>query len=290
MNLVSDMTPPHSLTHTHTLPLPSLVIIIFTQLTILQLTYAQNILEYWGFFVMFFSPEFKQLVAVESEKIVVSTTEVVSKIVAAESQKICEVLLESNKEILKCLLQKLSTRADQSTPTSHSVRSTEDSFSTPVRKLINSSISNDDVMLVSKSTETPFLSSSPQTSSEQLHSPEQVYMNYPKLHVLNKIGTLASKLSREAYFGTTLMSRCTVYGTRPALPLQKVKALKSFLITSFKFNKSALEFEPYWKYCVDAINHSCNFIRKQKSMTQDSQPPICDIKFEPCMEDDCYEL
>ena len=39
--------------------------------------------------IIFFSPEFKQLFAVESEKIAESTEEVVSKIVAGESVNCC---------------------------------------------------------------------------------------------------------------------------------------------------------------------------------------------------------
>ena len=72
-----------------------------------------------------------------------------------------------------------------------------------------------------------------------------------------------------------------MYGTRgwPALPLPKVKALK--------LSKLPFEFESHWKCYVEAINHVCNFITKQKSVTQDFQPPITsDIKFEPYLDYD----
>ena len=94
-------------------------------------------------------------------------------------------------------------------------------------------------------------------------SPEDVLMKYPKLNNLSRIGAMSAKLAREFYFGKNLMARSTVYGCRdrPPLPKQQVEQLKVFLMNTFKFNKGP-DFESHWRYCIDAINHSCAAIRK----------------------------
>ena len=107
-----------------------------------------------------------------------------------------------------------------------------------------------------------YKNNSPEADND-LVSNEDVLLRYPKLNTLCKVGSLAAKLAREAYFGKDLMTKCSVFGARgrPSLPAPQLKHMKSFLINRFKFNKAPQEFEPHWKFCIDAINHSCNFLR-----------------------------
>ena len=97
-----------------------------------------------------------------------------------------------------------------------------------------------------------------------LLSPEAIIARYPRLLTLSKIGTLSVKLAKESYFGIELMSTCTVYGCRgkPALPKEILMKMKSFLLQYFNCTKCPEDFEVHWRYCVDAINHACNSMRK----------------------------
>ena len=61
------------------------------------------------------------------------------------------------------------------------------------------------------------------------------------------IGRLAVRLASEAYFGTELLKKCSVYGfnNREALPRDGVMALKDKLIAVFlQYVASPAEFEP----------------------------------------------
>ena len=73
---------------------------------------------------------------------------------------------------------------------------------------------------------------------------------------------MSAKLAREFYFGKDLMAKSTVYGCRdrPPLPKQQVEV---FLMNTFK----GPDFESHWRYCIEAINHSCAAIRKSMLAT-----------------------
>ena len=67
---------------------------------------------------------------------------------------------------------------------------------------------------------------------KNLSSPEQILCKYQhKLLPHGKIGELAVKLAKEAYFGEAVMKKCTVMGhrDRPGLPTKTLTQLKRFL-------------------------------------------------------------
>ena len=100
---------------------------------------------------------------------------------------------------------------------------------------------------------------------QRLHDSEEVVRLNPKLLALSSIGRLAVKLAREAYFGQTLMSQCTVYGYKglPALPKDSLLQLKNKLLSLHpQFLNTPVEFESYWKTAVDALNYA---MAKQRS-------------------------
>ena len=81
---------------------------------------------------------------------------------------------------------------------------------------------------------------------------------------LSKTGSLACKLAREAYFGSAVMQRSTVYGCqdKPPLPKDKLEKFKKTLFSLHpEFRSSPQEFEPIWKTATDAINHACSSLR-----------------------------
>ena len=88
-------------------------------------------------------------------------------------------------------------------------------------------------------------------SKDILQTPTSVLARYPKLRGVTKAGKLAVKLGREAFFGETIMKRCTVYGCRglPPLPKKELHALKHTMIAVFAGSHSPAEFEQIWKQC-----------------------------------------
>ena len=101
---------------------------------------------------------------------------------------------------------------------------------------------------------------------QELLSPEEVVAKYKRMMPLSKIGRLAVKLARESFFGEELMKSSTVFGCqdKPALPKEKLGELKLFLIEQNpQFRRAPEEFEPFWKTCVDSINHACANLHKK---------------------------
>ena len=71
------------------------------------------------------------------------------------------------------------------------------------------------------------------------------------------------RLAREVYFGTEVMSRCTLSGfcDLPGLPVVELGELKQTVFLQFpQFWQNAVEFEPLWSKCTDSINQSCKKI------------------------------
>ena len=97
--------------------------------------------------------------------------------------------------------------------------------------------------------------------------PEFILQKYSKLRGKAKAGQLVVKLAKEAFFGTDVMTRCTVNGRRqlPGLPLSELNSLKQMLFQQFpEFWGNSAEFEEVWAVCVDALNQSCKHLRTQK--------------------------
>ena len=106
----------------------------------------------------------------------------------------------------------------------------------------------------------------PSTSIQksQLREPDEVLRQYYKLKTECKIGTLAVKLAREAFFGPEVLAKCTVVGCRelPALPIEEVQQLKKFLFAQFPtYWKNVAGFESLWAICVTSINQCCKLLR-----------------------------
>ena len=79
-----------------------------------------------------------------------------------------------------------------------------------------------------------------------LQTPTSVLARYPNLlRGVTKVRKLAGKLGREAFFGETIMKRCTEYGCRGLPPLLKFElhVLKDTMIAVFAGSHSPAEFE-----------------------------------------------
>ena len=91
---------------------------------------------------------------------------------------------------------------------------------------------------------------------------------YPKLLAPSKIPTLAVRLSKEAYFGKEIMTRCTVRGTGTyhALPDKELNELKMFLLELChpRLTGTRVEFENLWKACLESVGQACKGLRKSK--------------------------
>ena len=70
-----------------------------------------------------------------------------------------------------------------------------------------------------------------QINKASLLKPEDVVEKYSRFLTLSKIPTLAVRLTKESYFGTSIMAHCTVRGVGKfhALPEKELKDMKSFL-------------------------------------------------------------
>ena len=98
-----------------------------------------------------------------------------------------------------------------------------------------------------------------------LRDPDKVAHMNPKLLALSSFSRLAVRLAREAYFGQTLMNKCTVHSYKdlPALPIDSLLQLKKKILSQQpQFLTTPVEFESYWKTAVDALNHA---MAKQRS-------------------------
>ena len=100
---------------------------------------------------------------------------------------------------------------------------------------------------------------------EALISPSQAFAKYHKLLVVSKAPTLATKLARDVFFGTSVLRRCTVMGCReqPGLPVKELNELKEAMFTKFpQYWANPVDFEEVWAQCVDAIGQLCKRLRK----------------------------
>ena len=86
-------------------------------------------------------------------------------------------------------------------------------------------------------------------TDDGLTSLEEASWKYKNMLVENKFSTIAVKLAREVYFGDKTLKKCTPrgHGNFPALPHQKLNALKSALFEWYpKYWGNPKEFEQRW--------------------------------------------
>ena len=98
----------------------------------------------------------------------------------------------------------------------------------------------------------------------QLLQATTVFRKYPGLICESKIGTLATKLAKEAFFGEDVLIQCTVVGERdyPGLPVEELMQLKHAVFMQFpQIWNSPQEFEPLWKKCQASIGQACKRLR-----------------------------
>jgi hypothetical protein len=91
-----------------------------------------------------------------------------------------------------------------------------------------------------------------------------VFRKYPGLIYESKVGTLATKLAKEAFFGDDVLVQCTIAGERdyPGLPEEELMQLKHAVFMQFpRFWNSPQEFEPLWKKCQASIGQACKRLR-----------------------------
>ena len=102
----------------------------------------------------------------------------------------------------------------------------------------------------------------------KLITPEAVLDMFRSLRVESKIGMLAVKLAKQAYFGENVLVHCTVSGCRglPALPLHELNELKQFLFNQFpRYWNSPEEFEGLWERVGESIGQCCKGLRKKQA-------------------------
>ena len=104
-------------------------------------------------------------------------------------------------------------------------------------------------------------------NKQKLVTVNEVLMKHPKLRCASKVGTLAVKLSKDAFFGQDVMAQCTVAGERdlPGLPAEELQQLKNALFMQFPEHwKTPHEFEPLWKNATESIGQACKRFRRSK--------------------------
>ena len=95
---------------------------------------------------------------------------------------------------------------------------------------------------------------------------EAVIAKYSRLRVESKIGILAVKLAKEAFFGEEVLAKCTVSGYRdlPALPLDEVNNLKQTIFQQFRnYWSTPDEFECVWERAAESIGQCAKGLRKK---------------------------
>ena len=108
---------------------------------------------------------------------------------------------------------------------------------------------------------------SPTINKHKLIPASEVILNYPKLRSPSRVGTLATKLARESFFGEEVLAKCTVAGDRdlPALPAAELHQLKQTLLMQFPdYWRSPHEFEPLWKTSTESVGQLCKRLRFAK--------------------------
>ena len=84
--------------------------------------------------------------------------------------------------------------------------------------------------------------------------------------------TLSVKLAREAFFGDTVMAKCTPRGWKdmPALPHKELSNLKMLLFKTYQSFWTTPEiFEKKWIAAQDGIGQCCKRLRKKSVITLD---------------------
>jgi hypothetical protein len=100
----------------------------------------------------------------------------------------------------------------------------------------------------------------------QLLQATTVIRKYPGLVYECKIGTLATKLAKEGFFGDDVLAQCTVSGERdyPGLPVEELMQLKHAVYMQFpQYWNSPQEFEPLWTKCKASIGQACKRLRSK---------------------------
>ena len=98
---------------------------------------------------------------------------------------------------------------------------------------------------------------------QSLSLPQDVICKYPKLKAESRAGKLAIKLAKEAYFGGSILAKCTVSGFR-GLPVAELTELKQTMLAQFpQFWTSPQEFEHMWIQCTEAIGQLAKALRKR---------------------------
>ena len=106
---------------------------------------------------------------------------------------------------------------------------------------------------------------------ENLLPVKGVLAKYNSLHFDSKIGILAVKLAREAYFGDHVLMRCTPKGRQqfPALPQVELNHLKATLFELFPTYWQRPEgFDSFWTSAQEAISQACKRIRKKAGFSK----------------------
>lgn len=78
--------------------------------------------------------------------------------------------------------------------------------------------------------------------------------------------TLSVKFARDSFFGTKVMSKCTIAGSHdlPSFPIPELDSLKHTIFTLFpQYWQSPQEFvnEPLWKSCAEGVGQACKRLR-----------------------------
>ena len=99
----------------------------------------------------------------------------------------------------------------------------------------------------------------------ELCAPEDVVNANQSLLTKSRLRTLAKKLAREAYFGPTILEKCTVKGIghHQALPKKQLHDLKVYLksLSVPRIVSTGIEFEVEWKNCLESIGQACKNLR-----------------------------
>ena len=106
-------------------------------------------------------------------------------------------------------------------------------------------------------------------TDDGLISLEEASWKYKNMLVENKFSTIAVKLAREVYFGDATLKKCTPrgHGNFPALPHQKLNALKSALFDWYpKYWGKPKEFEERWAMAQEAIGQTSKRLRQKSRM------------------------
>ena len=97
-------------------------------------------------------------------------------------------------------------------------------------------------------------------NQQKLISASDVIAKHPKLRCSSKVGTMAVKLAKDAFFGEEVMARCTVAGERelPGLLTDELQRLKHTIFMLFsEYWNSLQEFKSQWRVCTDVIVQAC---------------------------------